>query len=142
MRHKIVVQSEKVWLRGFRLNVNVFRRHEARELCQRTMPRTQKIFHNLVTDENSTTELLCYLMRFPAFRQPAIRTLLGVEADVAFEQIDTQADLTGQGCAPLQRVHDMHEKAQAEPKPISTTMESSSAMAAVSAADSGEDNHL
>src|SRR5438105_2881757 len=65
------------------------------------MPRTQNIFHNLVTDENSTTELLCSLMRFPAFRQTAIRILLGVAADVSFEQIDTQADLAGHGRADL-----------------------------------------
>jgi hypothetical protein len=65
------------------------------------MPRELNIFHNLVDDEPSTTELLCNLMRFTAFR----RLLLGrflTEAcapKIEFEDVATRARL-GEGDCP------------------------------------------
>ena len=63
------------------------------------MPRTSNIFHNLVTDEDSTTELLCNLMRFAAFRRPLLARFLSeaCAAQIAYDDIDTQVDLGGSG---------------------------------------------
>jgi len=59
------------------------------------------IFHNLVTNENSTTQLLRNLTIFPAFRQPLCARLFSeaCASDIAFDNIDTQYDLGGNGCA-------------------------------------------
>ena len=67
------------------------------------MARSGTIFHKLVTDENSTTELLCNLMRFSTFRRAILPVLLDntLAEDITFEQIETQADLAGAGQADL-----------------------------------------
>src|SRR5947209_14482983 len=67
------------------------------------MTRTENIFHNLVTDEDSTTELLCNLMRFPTFRQSVLVSLFNTPfaAEAAFDQVGTQMDLAGRGRADL-----------------------------------------
>ena len=67
------------------------------------MPRSENLFCNLVTDEDSTTELLCNLMRFAAFRQPALSSLFGnpLAGEATFDQIETQSDLGGRGRADL-----------------------------------------
>jgi hypothetical protein len=60
------------------------------------MARSLNIFHNLVTDENSTTELLCNLMRFAAFRRPLLTFLFQksfVLDKISFEDISTQATI-------------------------------------------------
>jgi hypothetical protein len=59
------------------------------------MPRAENVFFNLVTDENSTTELLCNLMRFSAFRTPFLRQFLSetVASEVTGDDFDTQVDL-------------------------------------------------
>ena len=63
------------------------------------MARTSNIFHNLVTDEDSTTELLCNLMRFAAFRRPLLARLLSeaCASQIVYDDIDTQVDLRGSG---------------------------------------------
>jgi hypothetical protein len=63
------------------------------------MARTSNIFHNLVTDEGSTTELLCNLMRFAAFRRPLLARFLSdaCAAQIGYEDIDTQVDLESHG---------------------------------------------
>jgi hypothetical protein len=63
------------------------------------MPRTENVFYNLVTDENSTTELLCNLMRFAAFRIPFLRLFLSEASasDVSWDDIDTQIDFSSCG---------------------------------------------
>jgi hypothetical protein len=68
------------------------------------MPRAENVFYNLATDENSTTELLCNLMRFSAFRTPFLRLFLPEAAarDVAWEDFDTQLATTGGGRPDLQ----------------------------------------
>jgi hypothetical protein len=68
------------------------------------MPRAENVFYNLVTDENSTTELLCNLMRFSGFRIPFLRLFLpeAVAKDVAWEDFDTQLAITGGGRPDLQ----------------------------------------
>jgi hypothetical protein len=68
------------------------------------MPRAANIFYNLVTDENSTTELLCNLMRFSAFRTPFLRQFLSETAatEVAWEDFDTQVGIAGSGRPDLQ----------------------------------------
>jgi hypothetical protein len=68
------------------------------------MPRAANVFYNLVTDENSTTELLCNLMRFSAFRIPFLRLFLPEVAagDVAWEDFDTQLATTDGGRPDLQ----------------------------------------
>jgi hypothetical protein len=67
------------------------------------MARTSNVFHNLVTDEDSTTELLCNLMQFAAFRRPLLTQILSEKsaAQVTFEDIDTQLDLKGSGRADI-----------------------------------------
>ena len=60
------------------------------------MAREQNIFHNLVTDENSTTEVLCNLMQFTAFRRLLLAKLLPglpetCASQISFDDIDTQA---------------------------------------------------
>lgn len=59
------------------------------------MPRISNIFHNLVTDEDSTTELLCNLMRFAAFRRPLLARFLSEASakQIAYEDVETQVDL-------------------------------------------------
>jgi len=65
------------------------------------MPRADNVFYNLVTDENSTTELLCNLMRFEAFRLSFLRLFLSDAAasDLHWDDIDTQVELPS-GCRP------------------------------------------
>lgn len=65
------------------------------------MPRELNIFHNLVDDEPSMTELLCNLMRFTAFRR-LLRGRFLTEAcasKIEFEDIATRARL-GEGDCP------------------------------------------
>ncbi|MGH9670305.1 MAG: hypothetical protein ACRD3A_09350 [Terriglobales bacterium] len=59
------------------------------------MPRSPNIFHNLVTDENSTTELLCNLMRFSAFRRPLLARLFSdaISLQIGWDDIETQVEL-------------------------------------------------
>jgi len=68
------------------------------------MPRAENVFYNLVTDENSTTELLCNLMRFSAFRIPFLRLFLpeATATEVVWEDFDTQLATTGGGRPDLQ----------------------------------------
>jgi hypothetical protein len=56
------------------------------------MPRNQSVFHNVVTDENSTTQLLCNLLQFDDFRAPFLELILpGVDSsEVVWGHIDTQ----------------------------------------------------
>jgi len=58
------------------------------------MRRVQNIFHNIVTDENSTTELLCNLLRFDVFRVPFLELILpGIDSsEIAWDHIETQID--------------------------------------------------
>jgi hypothetical protein len=68
------------------------------------MPRAANIFYNLVTDENSTTELLCNLMRFSVFRTPFLRQFLTetLATEVAWEDFETQVEIEGSGRPDLQ----------------------------------------
>lgn len=68
-----------------------------------TMSRIANVFYNLVTDENSTTELLCNLMRFTAFRRPLLARFLSdtCACKVSWEDIDTQVHLPNCGCPDL-----------------------------------------
>jgi len=63
------------------------------------MARIPNIFHNLVTDEDPTTELLCNLMRFAAFRRPLLARFVSdvMAAQIRYEDIETQVDLDGHG---------------------------------------------
>lgn len=63
------------------------------------MERGPNIFHKLVTDENSTTELICNLMRFAAFRQPLLARLLSdaCAAQIEYDDIETQKGLEDHG---------------------------------------------
>jgi hypothetical protein len=58
------------------------------------MPRVQNVFHNIVTDENSTTELLCNLLQFDDFRVRFLQLILpGVDSsEVVWDHIETQID--------------------------------------------------
>jgi len=58
------------------------------------MPRADNVY-NLVTDENSTTELLCNLMKFEAFRLSFLRLFLSdaTASDLHWDDIDTQVEL-------------------------------------------------
>ena len=58
------------------------------------MPRVQNVFHNIVTDENSTTELLCNLLRFDDFRAPFLKLILPDfdSSEIAWDHIETQID--------------------------------------------------
>jgi len=58
------------------------------------MPRVQNVFHNIVTDENSTTELLCNLLQFDDFRVRFLQLVLpGVDSlEVGWDHIETQID--------------------------------------------------
>ena len=60
------------------------------------MGRNPNIFDGLVTDENSTTELLCKLMQFAAFRRPLLARLLHdtCASKIAFDDISTQVNLS------------------------------------------------
>ncbi len=62
------------------------------------MPRDLNIFHNLVDDEPSTTELLCNVMRFTALRDLLLGRFLTepCATRIAFEDITTRARL-GEG---------------------------------------------
>src|SRR5947209_693451 len=62
------------------------------------MARDTNIFHNLVTDENSTTELLCNLMRFSAFRSLLLTRFLSeaCASNISFDDIETQPYLADQ----------------------------------------------
>jgi hypothetical protein len=62
------------------------------------MPRAN-IFENLVTNENSLTELLCNLTRCSSFRRPFLARLLSDECSshIAQDDIDTQERLDGCG---------------------------------------------
>jgi hypothetical protein len=68
------------------------------------MPRVENVFFNLVTDENSTTELLCNLMQFSGFRIPFLRLFLpeALAKVVAWEDFDTQLATAGGGRPDLQ----------------------------------------
>ena len=63
------------------------------------MPRVENVFYNIVTNENSTTELLCNLMRFPEFRVQLLGLILpGANlSGVGWDDIDTQVDLGAYG---------------------------------------------
>lgn len=63
------------------------------------MPRAESIFFNLVTEENSATELLCNLMRFTAFRRAVLGRLISpdIATDIHYEDIDTQNRALGCG---------------------------------------------
>lgn len=67
------------------------------------MPRPSNIFHNVVTNEDSTTELFCNLLRFAAFRYAFLKLFLSDEliSNITWEDIDTQFDLSGSGRADL-----------------------------------------
>lgn len=56
------------------------------------MPRVQSIFHNILTDENSATQLLCNLLQFGDFRAVFLELILpGVDSsEVVLGDIDTQ----------------------------------------------------
>ena len=58
------------------------------------MARIQNVFHNIVTDENTTTELLCNLLQFDDFRARFLQlTLPDVDtSEVVWDHIDTQID--------------------------------------------------
>jgi hypothetical protein len=68
------------------------------------MPRSENVFFKLVTDENSTTELLCNLLRFPGFRIPFLELFLParIAGEVKWEDFDTQVRLPEHGCPDLQ----------------------------------------
>jgi hypothetical protein len=61
------------------------------------MARRRNIFHNLVTDENSMTELLCNLMQFRAFHRPFFSRFLSpsVVDAILFDDIQTQVPIEG-----------------------------------------------
>lgn len=67
------------------------------------MDRRSNIFHNIVTDEDSTTEVLCNLMRFGAFRRLLLAKLFSPEcaATISFDDIGTQVDLGSFGRADI-----------------------------------------
>ena len=58
------------------------------------MPRVSNVFHNIVTDENSTTELLCNLLQFEDFRVQFLELILpGIDSsEIAWDHIETQID--------------------------------------------------
>jgi hypothetical protein len=72
------------------------------------MPRTGNVFYNLVTDENSTTELLCNLLRFDEFRLPFLRLFLSeaTASEVSWGDIDTQGGLFNCGIPDLRIEND------------------------------------
>jgi len=67
------------------------------------MPRDLNVFHNLVDDEPSTTELLCNLMRFTAFRRLLLSRFLtdACASQIEFEDITTRARLAEGDCPDI-----------------------------------------
>ena len=67
------------------------------------MPRAENLLYRLVKDENSATELLCNLMSNSPFRRSLLFSLFGTRlaAQATYDQIGTQFDLGGRGCADL-----------------------------------------
>jgi hypothetical protein len=63
------------------------------------MTRTANIFYNLVTREDTTTELLCNLLQFSDFRRPLLTRLLNEQcaSEINFDDIDTQVVLPDYG---------------------------------------------
>jgi hypothetical protein len=60
------------------------------------MMRAENVFFNLVTNENSTTELLCNFMKYASFRNAFIAMLFGpgfISDSAPFEAFSTQVDL-------------------------------------------------
>lgn len=68
------------------------------------MPRTPNLFYNLVTDENSTTELLCNLMRFDKFRVGFLELFLqgDMASGIRWEDFETQVAIPGHGIPDIQ----------------------------------------
>jgi hypothetical protein len=63
------------------------------------MARSANIFHKLVANEDSYTELLCNLMRYSAFRRPLLSRILSEESaqHIDYDDIDTQVVLPDSG---------------------------------------------
>lgn len=65
------------------------------------MAREQNIFYQLVTDENSTTEVLCNLLQYGSFRKSLFTAMFPgskYSGGVAFDSIDTQLFSRESGC--------------------------------------------
>jgi hypothetical protein len=64
-----------------------------------TMPRSSNIFHRLVANEDSHTELLCNLMQYSAFRRPLLLRILSERCaqQIKYDDIDTQVVLPESG---------------------------------------------